>query len=444
MNKMSKTDALEKVEKMNFVSPLFDENIVNAGIDPVEVIMTSVSSPINENSQVGEADVIVTKQSQLAQKWLEEGEFNRNISEANVKFLMNAMNEGDWMRINHSIGFNTGGKLSDGQHTLRAFLRSDLESIRLPITVNIEKVAMVLAMDQGKKRQLHEILTIEERRPVSSNEVSIVNAAFLASIGRLEDKIGRHSLNRMQYIEKMDYYGHRKGIIWTMDLFENVFGHIAARKKNTTIFANAFRAYEYTMDREDLTDMQKEVEVDKIKRFVGIVIGAESPIGEEWAFKTFQYFYNEYMPFKNGNRRVKSGKELAAGGVEDRKVLYGKVNRLLHYHMTDFPYNPKTKLQVATTEHFPFKEEVKGLAKRVAERKARKRERELEAQASQEKAERKRLLATLPEEERAHLEKIWRDQDSAKKKRKKKMQIAEAKRTEVDNVVENLEELEEV
>ena len=383
----SGNDMLNSLTKNKLMPFVFTLEMVKSGIDPAQSMIALL------NGEIGTADAFITKQQ--AQAWLDNGIFNRKLKDRNTKRLRDAMNDGDWMRINHGLAFQKEGRLIDGQHTLTAFIKSNLDVLYISLSVNIEEIAMLIAMDGGQKRQLDDHLSIQQQRYdengnqewVDQKEITIMNDAFCYSLGKID---GVSYLGRHLYNEKVEKYGHRDSIRWTMNLFLKDLGFLSKRKKNSSLFANALRAYDWVQRNEEYDNDDKDFQVERIITFVKICLGVEAAaIGEEWAGKARQFL--EDSSKAASSRLHKKIRSLSGGGKEDRIELYLKMNKLLYLYMVSAVFNPKTKVQVATTEHFPFKEEEEGMEQRIAFKRQKKHEQRMAEVLRVAASEKKRL-----------------------------------------------------
>lgn len=370
-----------KFKAEDFVPFEFTEAMIMNGIDPIEVMTECVKG----EGQIGEALVHVTKE--LAQKWLDNGNYNRSINQTVVNKRAKDMEAGMWILLNHGIGFDRDGMLMDGQHTLTAFMVSELTSIKLMVTTNIDKSAMWSCIDVIKKNIAHQIEGLEER-VVNRIEPTILVGAFINSLARL----GTFTVLTLGiYQDKMDKCNHRKSMEWVMNLIET---KLPKDKKTALLYSNVLRAHDSIVN-SDSNEAEKAKQLTRLERFCQICQGVEAELGakEEWAFKMYLYLHNEHMKDNRSSRG--GGKNEAQGGGAPRKMLYLKINRMLHAHMTYAPFQPTAIVRMAITEHFPFPEELAGMTKRIANKKSQRNEAALKKATKDAITARKKAMAQL-------------------------------------------------
>ena len=94
-----------------------------------------------------------------AARLLENNNSNRPISDKTVKKYANAMRAGEWELTNDAITINTDGELVNGQQRLTACVDSG-RSFPALVMKGVPRSAFQV-MDQGKKRTLSDIFSIE-------------------------------------------------------------------------------------------------------------------------------------------------------------------------------------------------------------------------------------------------------------------------------------------
>lgn len=94
---------------------------------------------------------IETYTKESAQAALDSQIVNRNISMQAVRLYQGDMDAGRWETNGEAIKFDLNGALQDGQHRLRAFIDSSLETLDL-LTVRGLPADAQRTMDQGRKR----------------------------------------------------------------------------------------------------------------------------------------------------------------------------------------------------------------------------------------------------------------------------------------------------
>jgi len=95
----------------------------------------------------------------VARLYLEKNAKNRKINDKRVAKYLRDMNAGNWKVVPDAIGFNKKGHLTNGQHRLRAFLKSELNTIEFIVTRGLEEDAFDVT-DDGKPRNAKDTLGI--------------------------------------------------------------------------------------------------------------------------------------------------------------------------------------------------------------------------------------------------------------------------------------------
>ena len=128
-------------------------------------------------SNTGVLDVAVEYISpQKATAYLEKNfSTNRKLSVKNVSTHMSAMQNKEWTVSTDCIGFDTKGRLINGQHRLTAVIKTQTTQPFIVVRNLPPQTAQIL--DLGKKRQMHERLTIAGNS-MSLNMCSIVRNAM--------------------------------------------------------------------------------------------------------------------------------------------------------------------------------------------------------------------------------------------------------------------------
>lgn len=94
----------------------------------------------------------------LAEEWLRTNSRNRRISERHVNFLAKVITNGEWVYNGDSIKFTADGVLADGQHRLRAIIKSGIPVESL-VVMGVSDHAME-TLDTVKRRTMHDLLQI--------------------------------------------------------------------------------------------------------------------------------------------------------------------------------------------------------------------------------------------------------------------------------------------
>lgn len=111
-------------------------------------------------SKSKEIELVVEEVSpELAEEWLKKNTKNRRLSKGDVKKLVDAMESGDWGLSTDAIGFDTRGKLVNGQHRLHAVVAYG-KPVKFLVARGLPpKVFQYL--DTGRKRNGTDVFSIE-------------------------------------------------------------------------------------------------------------------------------------------------------------------------------------------------------------------------------------------------------------------------------------------
>lgn len=107
---------------------------------------------------------------ELAQRYLETQVHNRNVNEHWVEALAFAMERGDWTEDGNSIKMDSNGHLIDGQHRLRAVIRSG-KTLRMEVKSGFPHEAIHVIDSFTRARSTADVLTLD----------GIPNSSVLAS-----------------------------------------------------------------------------------------------------------------------------------------------------------------------------------------------------------------------------------------------------------------------
>ncbi len=126
---------------------------------------------------------------ELARQWLEHNTANRSVRPARVKEYALAMQEGRWLYTADPIRFDSDGRLIDGQHRLKAVVKSGC-TVELHVVRGLEPQAQD-AVDTGAARTASDALKVKgfKHGPQLAVTVPIVNwllkgGGFAASYSR--------------------------------------------------------------------------------------------------------------------------------------------------------------------------------------------------------------------------------------------------------------------
>ena len=98
--------------------------------------------------------VVVTPE--MAADWIGTVEINRRSAMPSVNAYVRDMRKGDWIITHQGIAFDRDGCLIDGEHRLRAIVKSGIPQVLL-VTKGLEKEARA-AIDLGRKRAVADVL----------------------------------------------------------------------------------------------------------------------------------------------------------------------------------------------------------------------------------------------------------------------------------------------
>lgn len=100
---------------------------------------------------------------------------NRKATEASIARYTNQMRNGQWYLSTDAIAIDPSGELVNGQHRLQAVVRSGKAGEF--IVIRDFPKQNIKCLDQGKKRMMHERITIEGM-PMTGKECAIIRNAF--------------------------------------------------------------------------------------------------------------------------------------------------------------------------------------------------------------------------------------------------------------------------
>lgn len=95
----------------------------------------------------------------VAARWLERNTSNRPLNNNWIADLSAAMTRGEWMENGEAIKFSNTGALLDGQHRLKAVVRSGV-TIKARVEFGLPDAAFI-TLDRGKKRNLSDALAMQ-------------------------------------------------------------------------------------------------------------------------------------------------------------------------------------------------------------------------------------------------------------------------------------------
>lgn len=110
---------------------------------------------------------------ETAARWLKKNTKNRKLSDTDINTYARDMAAGNWHLTGEAIKFAPDGRLLDGQHRLRAIIKSGV-TITMLVIRNVSADAQSV-MDTGKKRTASDALDIAEH----------VNTSMLAAAAKI-------------------------------------------------------------------------------------------------------------------------------------------------------------------------------------------------------------------------------------------------------------------
>jgi hypothetical protein len=110
----------------------------------------------------------------LAQEWLESNIHNRQFSQRQIDMFISILKSGDWHLTTDAVGFDWNNTMTNGQHRVSAIW---LSGIAAPMFVDrgLDPESQ-LVTDQGKKRAIHEQLSLTDGMSVPRSHVAVIRA----------------------------------------------------------------------------------------------------------------------------------------------------------------------------------------------------------------------------------------------------------------------------
>lgn len=133
-----------------------------------------MSNPTSNASQMPSTvqTKVVLVTPAMAAAWLENNKNNRTISQRVVDIYAAAQSAGLWRLTHQGIAFASNGKLLDGQHRLRAILKSGV-SVWMQVTTGLEE-GIFQSIDRGLPRTHGQILRIARGEGYGTQEASFL------------------------------------------------------------------------------------------------------------------------------------------------------------------------------------------------------------------------------------------------------------------------------
>ena len=138
---------------------------------------------------------------ELAADWLKKNDHNRPLSRAAVEVHKRNLVAGNFRTTHQGIGLDSRGRLRDGQHRLQAIVETGLAASML-VTEGLTD-SDLQAIDDGRKRTAHDILSMAYKEPVSAFTTALAREMFIGG-WHLADGVRRTLPSRQKLV---DFYG---------------------------------------------------------------------------------------------------------------------------------------------------------------------------------------------------------------------------------------------
>lgn len=102
---------------------------------------------------------VITITPDMAAKYLEQNTKNRPLNQRKVEELVKAMEDGEWKLGTDAIGFDTNGRMINGQHRMTALVEYG-RPLEFLVTTGLEPEAFNV-IDTGRMRSAGDVLTTE-------------------------------------------------------------------------------------------------------------------------------------------------------------------------------------------------------------------------------------------------------------------------------------------
>ena len=138
---------------------------------------------------------------ELAADWLKKNDHNRPLSRAAVEVHKRNLVAGNFRTTHQGIGLDSRGRLRDGQHRLQAIVETGIAASML-VTEGLTD-SDLQAIDDGRKRTAHDILSMAYKEPVSAFTTALAREMFIGG-WHLADGVRRTLPSRQELV---DFYG---------------------------------------------------------------------------------------------------------------------------------------------------------------------------------------------------------------------------------------------
>lgn len=122
----------------------------------------------------------------MAEEWLKANTGNRRISEAVVEAYAQDMRAGAWKLTHQGIGFDTNGRLVDGQHRLTAILKAGFP-VMMAVTRGLSVSAQEV-VDAQKPRSVADQLGLVDGLPSANKYAGAARVIAEIDAGKVIDK----------------------------------------------------------------------------------------------------------------------------------------------------------------------------------------------------------------------------------------------------------------
>jgi len=184
----------------------------------------------------------MTVTPKMAEDWLKAAGKNRNMKPSRVALYSQMVKRDEWYATCQGIGFDTRGRLIDGQHRLTAIIVADKPALLLVVRGLDPASQMVL--DQPAVRQAYEQIKIARGIDVTPRHIAIAKVMMTS----VRDSDAQRVARSDTLILERYYMEWHEGINYVCHAFDNV-GHTIPRVTIAPVQGPLARAY-YTHQKE--------------------------------------------------------------------------------------------------------------------------------------------------------------------------------------------------
>lgn len=189
---------------------------------------------------------------------------NRPFSEINIKALTKEMESGKWYFNGESMSFNNKGNLSDGQHRMKAVIRSGM-TFPFIVVCGINRNAFP-TINNGRIRTGSDVLGIGGV-PSTTHASSITK--FIYGFKNEKYSANRNSNRTLSNTEVLDYYYGLPNVHESVN-----FGIQYAKKAQKLLTSTVIGGFHYLLGEVD----SEKAEDFLIKVCTGVELSSDSPI----------------------------------------------------------------------------------------------------------------------------------------------------------------------